>query len=743
MNFRIISGMVILIWLITGMYCPAIAQNEYSVKSKGITLKISQRGEIVGALLGSKNLDRDLKGMTLLNGCKIGEKVEKHEIAGGGLKFIKSLVRESDKHRFSLTESFLPTTDSIRWEIEITDDGKPWSTAIETRLQYPVTKNVTFWTAWADPRDKNTGIVPDNESFANALISGKITAGDWADPLISIPVHDALFYYGAPYYEYNNPQTAYCPFRGDVICIPLATLLEKADDTGLSLVLSPEDLILDMTMETQKNGTLVFNRMNHRIGGGKIVRFSMDIVEHPADWRAALGWMSRRYEGFFDPPNPAAHKIAGTGAYSTHWSDFDTDKMKKMAFLVNWKASFDFPYMGMFIPPVNDKVEWDSYGKEKVTIPRMREYASKMRENGFYVLSYFNVTEFGADILYPEPPKKMTDNELWKNPNDFLYGKLKAAILRVPDKQKVFKSPYYGLTEPGKPFWTWGNGIVMDSGEPVYQNFLIEQAQRHIKEIPDASGICIDRMDWLRMYNHDRDDGVSWFSGCPVRSLIVSWSDLMDKLGPLMHDAGKVIYVNNHDKRIDLLKHVDGIFDEFTYSGCPLNTTALMCVSKPALGWVANEDQIKPNSDAFFQKYLYMGVFPMAPFPNNDHSLMPSEWVDKQYLDYGPLLAAMRGKRWVLEPHIIEVTDEKAKANIFETFNGYIIPLVYAGNESTVKVVLNGMKSISGYSEFIVETLYPGKDTWVTINFSEDGEKLTIDVPIFRNCAMVRLKQKM
>ena len=59
----------------------------------------------------------------------------------------------------------------------------------------------------------------------------------------------------------------------------------------------------------------------------------------------------------------------------------------------------------------------------------------------------------------------------------------------------------------------------------------------------------------------------------------------MDTLGPLMHHAGKSIFVNNHDKRIDLLEQADGIFDEFTYAGAPLNLTAFLCVEKPALGW--------------------------------------------------------------------------------------------------------------------------------------------------------------
>lgn len=34
--------------------------------------------------------------------------------------------------------------------------------------------------------------------------------------------------------------------------------------------------------------------------------------------------------------------------------------------------------------------------------------------------------------------------------------------------------------------------------------------------------------------------------------------------------------INNHVKRLDILRYVNGVFDEFTYVGTPLNTISLM-----------------------------------------------------------------------------------------------------------------------------------------------------------------------
>ena len=90
--------------------------------------------------------------------------------------------------------------------------------------------------------------------------------------------------------------------------------------------------------------------------------------------------MTQNYPGFFDPNIPQAHEIAGTGAYSSLEKPFDVQKMRRMAFGVNWKASFDFPYMGMFIPPVKDEnQQWTRYGGGTTTIAAMRDYAAGMR----------------------------------------------------------------------------------------------------------------------------------------------------------------------------------------------------------------------------------------------------------------------------------------------------------------------------------------------------------------------------
>ena len=94
----------------------------------------------------------------------------------------------------------------------------------------------------------------------------------------------------------------------------MATILDDKKDIGLSLALSPEDILPDMTLETSSNGGLTFTRLFRRISEGHPVRFAMDLVAYEGDWRGGMCWMTKRYPDFFDPPLASAQRLGGTAA---------------------------------------------------------------------------------------------------------------------------------------------------------------------------------------------------------------------------------------------------------------------------------------------------------------------------------------------------------------------------------------------------------------------------------------------
>ena len=678
---------------------------EYEVKAAGITVRLDASGNIV----------EPMDGKTKLDGCRQVGTVAVKKVTGG-YAFTRKLV-DSQNHSATVVDRFTPTKDSIRWEVEIVSDDAPWSTPIITRLKCAKPEQTLIWAAWGSPDYSGTQLTPELAALVQA---GKASVGgDWSDPLVPVGFLNRNWHYG------NIAQS--CPVGGDFVALPLFTLLMPGTDTGLSLVLSPDDVLLNMDLSVSANGQFQYAWKNYRLGGGKTVKFTMHLVAHEASWRGGLRWMTEHYPQYFEAPNPRAHKIAGCGAYTLCEDKVDPVRLKKMAFGFNWKLSDDFPYMGMFIPPVKDADEkWERSCDEKETLGQgrttscrqMNNYARYMKDNGFSVLSYFNVTEFGKHMYGRKAVLPADAPDLWKDPVAYLHARLPNAVF-----------------DPG--IQTCYYAYITDPGDPDYLKFMLEQAKRNTEMLPDTDGICIDRADWLRLYNQKADDGVSWINGKPARSLFRSWIKLMSEMGPQMHKADKVIFSNMMTMRLELCRELDGIYTEFGNNGNALNATALLCVKKPIVAWSYNETIHQPNPDAFMQRHLHMGAFPTAPYPRNNHCIRPEPAADQLYLDYGPLLNAMRGKKWVFSSHCVE--SDTAKVNLFEVPGGYAMPVTFAGKAETVTVRI---RNIPGLKNAKCEAIHPGSAQPVTLAGKFKDGTLTLDVPVVRGCAMVRMTKR-
>ncbi|MGD0744115.1 MAG: hypothetical protein ABSA45_03075 [Verrucomicrobiota bacterium] len=701
---------------------------EYQVNAKGIAAKLSANGEIIGVTAGGREMN--VSGRTSLDGCTQVGATKAEKLSGGAVEFTRTFRHTASGRTFTVVDRFKPADGSVRWEIEIASEGEPWTTPIATELNYPATPATRFWTAWSDPvwtedtdTDKHTG--------------------KWTYPLVFQPLTNTWWTFGG-----RNTSA-------DHVVLPLATYAEPVEDFGLSLVFSPEDTLLcNSRLTTTQSGALRFSRPNYRLGGGKPVRFEMDLIAHEADWRGGLRWMTARYPNFFEPPNPRADAMAGCAAYSGDEDPIDVAKFKKMSFRINWKLCDDFPYMGMFIPPVTNADEtWEREWQDEpevadkphwTSVHRMNDYANYLKTNGFYLLDYFNVAEFGKNMSSGEPSPK-PGVPLWENPRAVLATEFPNALL-----------------VSGSNVTAYGAWVV-DFGDPDYQKFMLEQADRDIRWLPDSAGICIDRTDWLVRNNPHADDGVSWVNGRAVRSLCVSWNDLLSKLGQKMHGSDKAIFASPLYARLDLYRQVDGFYDEFGYDGRAINGTALMGMDKPVMTWNYNESLFRPDPDSFFQRHLLMGAYPTAPYPWNNHCIIPDmTWDDfyvrhspllerdtahrlisteKYYLAYGPLLDAIRGKKWVLEPHCLEVVSDAAKANLFQVPGGYAVPVCFGGTASFADVII---RNVPGLDTVKYSVLHPGDETaapLTTTPFKDKDGATQLRVPLLRGCAMVILRK--
>jgi hypothetical protein len=692
---------------------------KYSIKAPGITIRLDESGHIAECTVGKKRKVFLLSyaGIQMDGFNREGGVVVKR-LEGKGYSFI-SKVSDPRGKKCTVTENFIPTKNSIRWEVVIEPEPgakELWTVHVSSGV---IIANQDAYRYWVPSTGK---VLPD---------------GNWEHPFNFKRFANRQYTYGSTGLE--NPV--------EFVSLPVASVLDSVNDLGLSVVLSPEDPLLDVFLETDVLGTLgsvKIIRSSHRFEGGKTIRFSQDIVPHEADWRGGLKWITERYPVFFDPYNAWADSIAGCGAYSASEEVPDIEKMKQIAFSFNWRARFDWPYLGMSLPPVkNDEEPWrcsdvDAGGnpipgqETYMTFRRMNDYAHRMKQAGFHVLNYFTTTEWGLDVKGIEHVDyNLPEDELWKDCSSFAHRKIRDGILPDKEEKHIYSN--------------WGGAIVMDCGGPNYKAYLLDQAKKQVVHLPDYSGICIDRLDWLTQINYQEDDKLGLYHGSTGRLVRMSWLSLMDKLHQIIHDGGQVIFANPVTAyRLEVARYLDGIYDEFGMNGPNLNASAFLSLRKPLIAWtpgggfrVQNTPDIGP--DAFFQRHLVMGAYPTAPLPGNDHTILPNPRIDQYYLDYGPLLKAIRGKKWVLESHCAETENPGILVNLFQVFDGYALPVTFGGKALSAKV---RVKNIPELNNMTCTAIYPGEKGSHALEPKIKDDVLLIDVPLKNGCAMIRLTTK-
>jgi hypothetical protein len=145
------------------------------------------------------------------------------------------------------------------------------------------------------------------------------------------------------------------------------------------------------------------------------------------------------------------------------------------------------------------------------------------------------------------------------------------------------------------------------------------------------------------------------------------------------------------------------------------------------------------SPDEYFQHHLLMGAFPTAPFPGNDHTILPDPEVERYYRDYGQMFTLLHGRRWVLLPFVVGVDKGTALCNVFTTRdNGLLIP-VMMGTGDSVRVTLRHCTHLLGPPSVIVETWYPGERQPVRATMRVSDDTLTLTLRLRHGCAFVRV----
>ncbi len=72
-----------------------------------------------------------------------------------------------------------------------------------------------------------------------------------------------------------------------------------------------------------------------------------------------------------------------------------------------------------------------------------------------------------------------------------------------------------------------------------------------------------------------------------------------------------------------------------------------------------------------------------------------------------------------------------------EVPGGWVVPVVFGGGRTSVQVTLRVPPDLAGLKT--ARALHPGSNEWVPVTVNGRGAALTLDVPLVRGCAIVRL----
>ena len=603
----------------------------------------------------------------------------------------RSFANAKESKKCRVLDRYIPEKDSIRWEVEVLGEGTPWTAPVKSTVSFAVTPEIKHWTTWGQP--------PRASSI-------------FQDPLEPVPFGDRKLQYGDHW--------------SDSFSVPLVAVMDL--QRGLSVIQSPVDHMPYMDLKTAQDGKITYSRSCCRIGAGRPLRFTMHLVPHAAGWSPGLGWMVERYKDFFEPPSAKTWEIAGNGAYSEYEGNLDSARYMRMGFRVNWKSSYDYCYMGMFLPLTDDiDFQWTNaraWGAESPKRPtslrQLHDYSQRMRNDGYQVLNYFNLGEMGLNVNSDQaPPRKAAkDEDLWRDANDFEWYKMREAHYFDGEKRRK----------------CWENGMMLDPCNATYREFLLDQLRRHLRHIPHSSGVAADRPNHL--INDKGDDGLTWVGNHAGSWFGYGWNQFWSDARKILDPAGKVAYANPLHRRLDLYRYLDGLYAEDSSIKC-LNNYAMLALRKPLITWGGWEQGV--SFDEKFQWHLYLGAYMTAPVPVNNHTIKPDYGVsDQAYLDYGPLFDAYSGRTWVLDG--AKSVAASAKANLFAVPGGYLIPVVFGGELTKTKLDVSGLKRPGNLKAFMVDVLNPASSwAWKNIAVNDDGADLNMEIPLVRGCALVRI----
>ena len=308
------------------------------------------------------------------------------------------------------------------------------------------------------------------------------------------------------------------------------------------------------------------------------------------------------------------------------------EKLRAMNFGLNWDGVFPYPYHGMWMPyqPLYNKTwqncfthpTYDSNpGIFNVTHAWINNYVERMKAFGFSTCMYANLFEFGWNITdskaEPGIPQDCTA-ALPPNESARLNGYSECheqtrchsnAIIRSKFSDAIVRD--WVTDELVNPLGCLGTPCaMMDPGVESYLNHLLAMTQTVVDQVPASVGLCIDRQDMVGRLNPHGDDGHTWFestslnlTGGVAQNTLFSFLKASEAISSVLRPKGKGMFINVHTSRLDMMQHVDGIFDEHGDNPPNMALSGLLGLAMPVIAW---NHGTTSGLDGFLQAHLYV-----------------------------------------------------------------------------------------------------------------------------------------
>jgi hypothetical protein len=657
---------------------------------------------------------------------------------------------------YSIPQTNLPS--SISWRLDITSSSLlPWRTKISHILNVTGPTGSSFWT----PRGGNSSI-------------------GWQDVLrmANSNTRPSGFYtqFGINMLFDDNPTSR------EVSSVPAAVLSFDSAQAGIGLIQSLDDHIFGLAIDVLPN-FIALNKYYNRLGQGRTISLTTFLVPLVGiDWRPLFLWARGAMPRFFlsstlladatrvnnknqqkdktqiSTPIMDIPKVVktGLGMYTcANIEDVNLTEIRLSGATHNWDAHFEWPYIGMYLPPITPfDANWTSNlgsGEEpncgswshgqQVNISMINSIYKNAANEGITTLTYFNVVEYGENFACPLPlpisPPPVND---WINSSQF-------AANHMPN------SPW-----PGCPNTGWQNGVDLNPADLDFQSFLINQTKLHINSFGDNFfGFAIDRFDhstqWYNPAPEVYDDYLAW-CGAPCFPMLTAMNVVFNRIAQLVYSSsGRLITANFvGSQRVDSLQWLDGIFEEDYLNHIQLVLTSGFATTgmPPAMIWTYDANEVlnySPNTDAYFAQHVLYKASPFAPVLGNDHSIQPqmdmTGRVQSFYTDWGPFFSAFAGGCWwlVSEPVRVEtasggLSSNNVELNAFSLGGGCTDVSTASGTGPVSAVILVAVAS--SFTSKIGDTVVLSMADAFEMNSPSTCESLTpgndwmpIDIPTF------------